>query len=242
MSVVAAYARNDLRTIVRDKLMIGVVFGPFLYSLMMWLLPPLSRFLRDRYGFDLVPYYPLAVSLFQVLGPAAVLGSVGGLILLEDKDQRTLAALRVTPAPPSSYPIYRTVVLFVVAVVFELAALALGQRVAPAQLARAVPAVLAAAAMATMLALLFGAVARNKVEGLAIFRAAGLLIFGLPIIPWFVDMPGQLLFGVLPSYWCAKAFWVAMDGGNPWPYAIAGIAYSGVVGWLLTRRLARQRT
>jgi hypothetical protein len=49
-------------------------------------------------------------------------------------------------------------------------------------------------------------------------RALGIVIAGLPLIPWFIESPWHLAFGVLPPYWAAKAFWVASAGGTWWPY------------------------
>ena len=36
-------------------------------------------------------------------------------------------------------------------------------------------------------------------------RALGMLIAGLPCLPWFIDSTWNLAFGVLPPYWAAKA-------------------------------------
>lgn len=235
----AAFGRNDVRNVRRDTMLAGIVFGPFLYSVMLWLLPPITRLLDRDYGFDLVPYYPLAISAFQILGPIAVLGCIGGMLLLEDKDQRTLNALRVTPAPPMAYPLYRVLLLVVITPVFEAAAMAVSGRLDAATIVAAIPITVVAGTSAAILATTIALLAKNKVEGLALFRAGGMLVFVVPLVPWFIDSPLGLLFGVLPSYWPAKAFWVMMDGGNHWPYTIAGAVYGGLLVALLVRRLGR---
>lgn len=239
-TTVAAFGRNDIRNIRRDTMLAGIVFGPFLYSVMMWLLPPITRLLDRLYGFDLVPYYPLAISGFQILGPAAVLGCIGGMLLLEDKDQRTLSALRVTPAPPLAYPLYRVLLLIAITPVFEIAALALSRRMDSESIVAAIPITVVAGATTAILATTIALLAKNKVEGLALFRAAGMLVFMVPLVPWFIDSPLGLLFGVLPPFWPAKAFWVMMDGGNHWPYTLTGAAYGAVLVVLLLRRLSRR--
>ena len=55
-------------------------------------------------------------------------------------------------------------------------------------------------------------------------RALGMLIAGLPCLPWFIDSAWNLAFGVLPPYWAAKAFWVASDHGAWWPYLLAAFS------------------
>jgi hypothetical protein len=89
--------------------------------------------------------------------------------------------------------------------------------------------------------LLIVAVANNKIQGLAMMRALGMLIAGLPCLPWFIDSARNLAFGVLPPYWAVKAFWVACDHGTWWPY-LAGVAYNLAVGWLLLRRFLAKNT
>lgn len=240
-SLMAAYGRNDLRNIRRDTLLTGVVFGPFVYAMAMWLLPALTRYLERDHGFDLVPYHALILSLFVVIGPVAVLGAVCGMLLMDDKDQHTLAALRVTPAPPMSYPLYRAATTTVVTALSLIAAMALTGQVPGDVIGAAIPVTILCGVNATMLGMALAAWARNKVEGLAVMRAVGMLLFGLPIIPYFFDTPYMLLFGLLPTYWPAKAFWEVWDGGNPWPYLLAGSVYAVALTWWFVRRLAGQK-
>jgi fluoroquinolone transport system permease protein len=84
--------------------------------------------------------------------------------------------------------------------------------------------------------LLIVAVANNKIQGLAIVRALGMLIAGLPCLPWFIHSGWNLAFGVLPPYWAAKAFWIANDRGTWWPYLVAGVVYNSAVAWALFGR------
>ena len=84
--------------------------------------------------------------------------------------------------------------------------------------------------------LLIAGVANNKIQGIAMLRALGMLIAGLPCIPWFIDSTWNLSFGVLPPYWAAKALWVAYAHGVWWPYLLVGVAYNVLVGWPLFRR------
>ncbi len=239
MNAIAGFGRNDLRSVRRDSIMVGVAIGPFLYALAMWFLPPLTTFLDRQYAFDLTPYHMLIVSGFVVVGPIAVLGALCGLMLLDDKDQHTLAALRVAPIPPLTYPLYRAAMITAVTTVSITAALAL-TRLLPAELVLAsIPIAFVCGLGAAVVGLLMPSVANNKVEGLAVMRAIGIALFGLPLVPWWLDSPAQLLFGLLPTYWPAKAFWLAANHETYWPYVVGGIAYCGLIGYLLLRRLAR---
>jgi fluoroquinolone transport system permease protein len=242
LQAVGAFGRNDLKSIRRDTIMIGVGFGPFAYALAMWFVPPFTRFLLQGYDFDLTPYHMFIVSAFVIVGPIAVLGALCGLMLLDDKDQHTLAALRVAPIPPMTYPLYRAAMITALTTVSITAALALTGLVPGQLVLRSIPIAFVCGTGAAVVGLLMPAIAGNKVEGLAVLRAIGMLLFGLPLIPWFMDSPLQLLFGLLPTYWPAKAFWLAADNATYWPYLLAGTAYNALLAYALLRRLARTAT
>lgn len=63
-----------------------------------------------------------------VLGPPLLLGAVLALQLLDERDQNTLAALRVTPVPPRTYPAYQAGVTAALTAVSVLASLAVSLR------------------------------------------------------------------------------------------------------------------
>ncbi len=67
-------------------------------------------------------------------------------------------------------------------------------------------------------------------------RALGMLIAGLPCLPWFIHFGWNLAFGVLPAYWAAKAFWQASAHASWWPYVLGGMAYNLAIAWPLFRR------
>ncbi|GAA5162109.1 fluoroquinolones efflux ABC transporter permease [Pseudonocardia eucalypti] len=238
-AVLRAFARNDTRNIRRDSMLIGVLFGPFAYAFALWFVPPLTRFAATEWRFDLTPYHPLIVSSFTVLGPAAVLGSLCGLLLLDEKDQHTLAALRVTPAPPAAYPAYRAAMTVGLVTATTVLVLALCRLVPAAVVARGAAIGLLGGLLAVVIALLMAGPANNKVEGLALGKAVSMPLMFAPLVPYFfLDSPWQLAFGVLPSYWPARALWAAMDDGVFWPYIAGGLVYNLILVSLLVRLFA----
>lgn len=237
----ATFGRHDLRTVRRDSLLVMVALGPFAYALALWFLPAATDHARARWAFDLAPYHPAIISAFCVLGPPLLLGAVLALQLLDERDQNTLTALRVTPLPRTAYPAYRAATTTAVTTASVLASLALTGQVAPPTLALSIPVALIAGLLAPVLGLLMSALARTKIEGLAVMRVIGLAVFTLPIIPFFLQhTPWQLAFGVLPAYWPVRAFWSAYDGSTYWPYVLAGLAYTLALVLLLLRTVTRR--
>lgn len=241
----AAFGRNDLRTIRRDSLMVVVLLGPFLYAFALWLLPAATGYVRDGWGFDLGPYHPAIISAFCVLGPPLLLGAVLALQLLDERDQDTLAALRVVPVPRVAYPAYRAATTIVLTAVSVLASLALTGLVPAAVLVLSVPVAVVAGLLAPVLGLVMSSLGRTKIEGLAVMRVVGLAVFTVPMVPFFFpDAPWQIAFGVVPAYWPVRAFWSAFDGADPWgtywPYVVGGLVYNGVLVALLLRLVTRR--
>ncbi|AKS35669.1 hypothetical protein [Mycolicibacterium goodii] len=234
---VAAFGRKDVRGTYRDPLLIMLVVAPAIWtSLVAILTPRFTETLAARHGFDLVPYYPLVLTGFLLLTSIIVAGGLGAFLVLDEIDAGTMIALRVTPVPLATFFVYRAVTVMVVTTVYVVATTSLSGILVPGVTGALVPIGLLAglSAVVTLLAIL--ALAGNKIQGIAMVRALGMLIAGLPCLPWFIDSAWNLMFGVLPPYWAAKAFWVASDHGTWWPYLVVGVMYNLAVAWPLFRR------
>jgi fluoroquinolone transport system permease protein len=233
-----ALARIDARNVGRDPLLRWIALYPILVALLLrWGVPALTDRLVLRYHWDLAPYYLLLASFLLTLMPLLT-GMVVGFLLLDQKDDQTLDALQVTPLTLGGYLLYRLTVPLLLSfamtlLLFPLAGLA---RVAPAPL---ILISLAGAPLAPIFALFLASLARNKVQGFALMKAAGLL-FLPPVIAYFVPDPWQPIFGLVPTYWSAKACWLAASGDNAWSLPLlAGGLYQGMLLTALLRRFQR---
>ena len=105
-SILATLAANDIRLVRRDNLLRWMLLLPVaLTALARWGLGPLADSLRQ--WFDLEPYYPLVASYALLLSTSLTFGQVTGFLLLDEREDRTLSALRVTPVPFNFYLVYR---------------------------------------------------------------------------------------------------------------------------------------
>ena len=238
-----ALGRNDLRGTYRDPLLVMIVVAPVIWTSGVALLTPrFTRMLADRYGFDLVPYYPLILTAFLLLTSIIIAGGLAAFLVLDEVDAGTLTALRVTPVRLSTFFGYRAATVIVVTTVYVVATISFSGILRPGVCLALIPIGLLAGLSAVVTLLLIVALASNKIQGLAAVRVLGMLIAGLPCLPWFIDSPWNLAFGVLPPYWAAKAFWMASDQGTWWPYLVGGVVYNLVVGWPLFRRFHAKNT
>ncbi|ANA97170.1 Fluoroquinolones export permease protein Rv2686c/MT2760 [Mycolicibacterium phlei] len=233
----AAFARNDLRGTYRDPLLVMLVIAPVLWTSGVALLTPLfTRMLNDKYGFDLVPYYPLVLTGFLLLTSIIVPGGLAAFLVLDEIDAGTLTALRVTPVPLATFFGYRAATVAAITTIYVVATMSLSGILAPGLTFSLIPIGMLAGMSAVVTLLLIITVANNKIQGLAMLRALGMLIAGLPCLPWFISSGWNLAFGILPPYWAAKAYWAAGEHDTWWPYLLAGALYNSAIGWLLLRR------
>lgn len=243
MSALAAFGRNDLRGTYRDPLLVMLVIAPVIWTVGVAVFTPRATdMLAERYDFDLVPYYPLVLTAFLLLTSIIIAGGLAAFLVLEEVDAGTLTALRVTPVPLSTFFGYRAGTVMAVTTMYVIATLSFSGILEPGLIPALLPIGMVAGLSAVVTLLLIVAVAGNKIQGIAMVRALGMLIAGLPCLPWFIDSAWSMAFGVLPPYWAAKAFWVASAHGTWWPYLLGGVVYNLAIAWPLFRRFVAKNT
>jgi fluoroquinolone transport system permease protein len=238
----AAFGRNDIRGTYRDPLLVMLVIAPVIWtSAVVLLVRPVTEMLAQRYDFDLVPHYPLVLTAFLLLTSIIIVAGLAAFLVLDEVDAGTLTALRVTPVSLSTFFAYRASTVVVVTAVYVIATLSFSSILEPGLILTLIPIGLLAGLSAVVTLLLIVAVASNKIQGIAMVRVLGMVIAGLPCLPWFIHSPWNVAFGVLPPYWAAKAFWVASDHGTWWPYLLVGVLYNLAVAWPLFRRFVAKQ-
>jgi len=225
---------TDLRNIRRDPILLWALVLPLVVAVLLrWGVPILGGWLRVRVAFDLAPYHPLIVGSYVLVGPSIV-GFIGGFLLLDERDDRILDAIRVTPVSINSLLTYR----LGVPLIFGSLMTVVGYRVIDL-VALPVTSLIVSTALAAcsgpILALLLAGFADNKVSGFAVTKLFS-AVSNFALVAWFLPMPWQLAAGVVPAYWPMKVVWqTAVEG--PWMgYALAGLAVNGLAIAALLRR------
>jgi len=227
-TAVAGMLRADGLRVRRDRFLLGMALYVVGISVVLrWALPWITDEVRTRLAFELVPYEALIVSHI-VIQVAPLLGAIiGGLLLIEGREGRTLKTLLVSPVP---LPVYLAVLCSVLTIstvaliVVEGAIIGLALPPESALLATAIGAAPAAAG----LGLLIGTLASSKTEAFAYMKIVGLgpmLASGF----WFVPEPWQWLAAVYPPYAASKAYWIAEAGAGGWGMWVV----VALVGWAL---------
>jgi fluoroquinolone transport system permease protein len=226
----------DIRSIRRDSALSWMVFLPILSALIIrWAVPPLTNRLLERYGFDLAPYYPVILAYFFVVMAPITFAVLIAFLLIDERDDNTLTALQVTPLPLNAYITYRVAIPVVLTVVmmFVIFPVANLGSLEPWSILWTAT---AAAPMSPMFALFIASQAQNKVQGFALMKMSGMLLF-VPIFAFFVDSNWQYTFGLVPTYWPMKVYWM-FEAGEPnvWPFVLVAIIYQSMATMFFIRR------
>jgi fluoroquinolone transport system permease protein len=232
----------DSRLIWRDPLLAWVLLLPLgLAALFRVLIPRVGEALFTAVGFDLTPYYPLIMGGYLMTAPGIV-GMVIGFLLLDERDARTLSALRVTPLSMRRYLAYRVTLPLLGGTATTLIGYPLiGLTGLPMMTLLPIAAV--AALSAPSLALVLAIAAPNKVAGFAVVKLLNMINL-LPIVAFFVPRPLQYIAGVLPAFWPMRALWSAAAGDSFVTYllvgSIVGLTAIVIAAALFDRRLLRR--
>jgi hypothetical protein len=229
----------DAKSVQRDELLRWLIFAPFLLALAVrWVLPILVGAIQEWLGVDISAYYPPVMGFIVLLMTPYLWGAVFGFLLLDQRDDQTLTALQVTPLSARQYLAYRlgmpallagvtTLLMLPITGLFDLPWWTYGVLA------------LSVALMAPLTALALATLAQNKVQGLALMKAAGIVLFP-PVVAYFVAQPWQWLLAILPTWWPAQVLWHLQAGDNLWVYFLAGsLVFFSALLWLLARRFDR---
>ncbi|HEX9653497.1 MAG TPA: hypothetical protein VGA99_07285 [bacterium] len=235
MRALRALGPIDAKSVRRDSFLRWMLLYPIALALLIrWGLPVLTEFLRQRYDFELIPYYTLIMSFCVELVPMFI-GMVIGFLLLDQRDDHTLSALQVTPLSLPGYLAYRialpmssglmtTMLFFPLAGWHDLSLLMLFF------------VALGAVPLAPIFALFLATFSENKVQGFALTKALGVVLWP-PIVAYFLPGYWQWLIGVIPTFWPVKAFWMVHNGSAYWwVVLLIGFAYQICLLGLLLRR------
>ncbi|MFQ5639406.1 MAG: hypothetical protein ACE5IR_15585 [bacterium] len=238
VNVLKALAPIDARGVLRDPMLRWMVLLPLLIAAVIrWGVPVITGQLLERLEFDLTPYYSLVMSAMLLLMPA-LCGMIIGFLLLDQRDDQTLTALQVTPLTLNGYIVYRITVPLVLSIIITMILFSIANLVQINSLPLLLASLLAAP-LAPIYALFLATFAENKVQGFALAKAAGAILWP-PLFAYFIDSRWRFAFGILPTYWPMKFFWMLPAGDSQaWIYFVLGLIYQLFLLWALLRRFNR---
>lgn len=154
----------------------------------------------------LADYY-LLLDLFLAAFTPYFLVFISAMVMLAEIDERTAAYLAVTPIRKQGYLLSRLLYPALVSTLISIL-LMLFCTLTPWTFGGILLVCLLTVVLCVPVAMLIVTFSHNRVEGMALAKLSGLLLFGLPV-PFFLTNELQYLFAWLPSFWIAKVFYNA---------------------------------
>ena len=228
----------DLRNWTRDPLLSVAAVGPLVLAVVIRFGTPVVADVTPPVV-ELEPYYPTVTGSMVVFGPA-IYGFVVGMFVLEDRGQGVLVAFRTSPLSERGYLLYRGATAYVLSVLATLPAVTVIGLVSAPPLV-VFGSVLVGALGGPVIALGFGTLASNTIEGIALSKFVNLLVLGPAVVVAIVPVPFQFVAGVVPTYWPVKAVVAGVTGDPQWWLYLGGglVAYVIALGGL-GRRFVRR--
>lgn len=220
--------RADLANLRRDPMLLAAGLAPLLVAgLVKFGFDPLASAVSGVVALD----RPLVVGAALLLVPLLV-GFVVGFLLVEEREERILEAVAVTPVGISGFVEHR---LLLPAVVGAGAVAIVGRLVGDMSSWALVAVSALAGSTATLVTMALAAMARDRVQALAVSKLTGFLLVAA-IAYQLIDGWWRLPLGVLPATWVVD---IAVTS-RLWPSLLFGSAAHVAGGLILWRTLQRR--
>lgn len=193
-----------IQQILRDPMLITIIILPIICCVISKSCMPFiaEQFLKFfNLHFNIVYYYPMIDLLFGFLA-AMLLCFVSSLVVLTEIDDKVAFYFPVTPIGKSGYFITRIVLPECISWIVTFICIKFLSLVEYSILEGLIISLLLSV-NGLIIALIIIAFSKNKVEGMAIAKLAGMVAIGVPI-PFFINSNYQIIFGIFPSFWIGR--------------------------------------
>jgi fluoroquinolone transport system permease protein len=211
MKTILNLVRYDLKQILRDQMLLMLMFVPLFMVVIIRIVLPMLEPALTPYDIQIQDYFPLIFSYFFLMLCPSLFGLASALLLLDDLDDQILLMIRVTPLRYKIYLLYR-IGIFTMLPSFSYILLT---SVLMNYTITNWPGFILIAGVSSLLgpffALLILSLARNKIEGIAMMKATGLFIIA-PVAAYFITTWHRHLFLIVPTYAPLRAFWFLSEG------------------------------
>lgn len=213
--------KYEFKTIIKDPTNLMMVLYPFLVLFIVGVIMPLAM---DKVDNKNAAATTLLILLAAVLAVGVfVIGALLGFSLIENKDEKTILSICVTPVKVEGYTIFKVVYTYVFSFIGNLVIVGGLKIIAkdtfvietgaePIYLLnnlswlQIVIFALVNSLFVPAIALIIGGVAKNKIEAFAMMKSSGFMIMipALTLLNFFKDWK-QYLLGFAPNFWPIKA-------------------------------------
>lgn len=233
MKQIITLAINDFKHVFRDRMLCIFLLAPVILVLFARYFVP---YLASVY--PIVKDYYLYIMMFGAIQTSIMFGFISGFIILEEKDDNVLQAIRVLPISPVIFIVYRLLFAMLFSTIAAYLMIVLAGLAWPGNLASILLSLHYGLA-APFIALIVATYAKNKIEGLAYFKGVDVVII-IPIVGLFLSGGWEYVFSFVPMFWTYEMYDEALKSGNIVGPFIAGICIYALSFILLIRQFKQK--
>lgn len=166
------------------------------------------------------PAWGNMVAMFLVLMTSYVFGAVTGFTLLDDKDDKVLMSLKITPISTKMYVLVKVIIGYIFGLIATLIIIYATGFLSDVGLGMILLIAIISSLQAPFLALVVNSFAENKVEGFVIMKATGMTLI-LPAVAFFITDWKEFFLVIAPGFWPARMIMMELM-----PTTLYGIEYN----------------
>ncbi|MCD6482536.1 MAG: hypothetical protein J7K80_02190, partial [Candidatus Izimaplasma sp.] len=179
------------------------------------------------------------IVMFLILMTSYMFGALMGFTLLDDKDDKVLMSLKITPISVRHYIIIKVVLSFIFGVIATIIFILFTNFLPNASLWEMILITIVASLQAPGVTLIVNSFANNKVEGFVIMKISGMILI-LPIVAFYVTNWQEIFLAIGPGFWSARMIQMELLPGLDYNftfliYFIIGVLYNLVTSYLLMK-------
>lgn len=226
MNKYIAIFANDMKNTRRDPTLLVILLVPLLLILITRFgIPPIA----EQWPV-ITDYYNMVIAFFCVL-TAMMPGFIVSFMLLDERDQHVLTAMRTMPITPAGFFGMRMLYMFLFGIIGCFLLMQLNGLV-EISIIKSLIISLVCAACSPMFVFMTVSLAKNKIEGATIMKVLNVLLM-LPIVSLFIDNPLTYLLSIIPFFWIYEGFEVINNTNLFLLYLGIGLAVAIAANYLL---------
>jgi fluoroquinolone transport system permease protein len=221
--------KNELKNITRDPMYIFFALYPFI-------LGTIGMFIVKEIT---APIWGEMVVMFFIIMTSYIYGALTGFTLLDDKDDKVLISLKITPISTKMYVISKLVIGYIFGFIATVIVVLFTSFLPDTPFWMLLLIAAVSSLQAPFLALVVNSFADNKVEGFVIMKGTGMILILPAVAFWLTDWK-EFFLVIAPGFWPARMIQMELIPSIEYNlpiigYFLLGVAYCFILVIVLFR-------
>lgn len=221
--MIGTVLKNELRSMLRDPLYLFFALYPAI-------LGTAGYFIIDYMKGTTATPWPELVAMFLILITGYIFGALTAFTLLDDKDDKVLMSLKITPIDVKFYVYVKLAVSYIFGFIATIVLIYATNFMPNSNFGVILLISLVSALQAPGVALIVNSFSDNKVEGFVYMKMTGLILI-VPALAMFYQAWQEVFFVIAPGFWSARLIQIELlpqveTNFTFIVYLLAGIIYN----------------